>query len=217
MSSELKKEYALRFASIEDYRQSVWRILVDQYFQRLIGSSGVILDLGSGWGEFVNNIRADKKYAMDLNPETATRVGRDVTFLQQDCSQEWKLPVEHLDIVFTSNFFEHLPDKNALMRTLEQAWRCLKKGGRIICLGPNIKYVANDYWDFFDHYLPLSHLSLCEALRMRDFQIESAIPRFLPYTMCHGKRPPATFLRTYLKIPLLWRFVGKQFLIVARK
>jgi hypothetical protein len=65
--------------------------------------------------------------------------------------------------------------------------------------------------------LPLSHISLCEALRMRDFEVISVIPRFLPYTMNNGNCPPLLFVRLYLKLPLLWRVFGKQFLITAKK
>jgi hypothetical protein len=95
--------------------------------------------------------------------------------------------------------------------------RCLKPGGRIICLGPNIKYVGNDYWDFYDHYLELSHLSLAEGLKLADFNIISVIPRFLPYTMADGKRPPLLMVQLYLRLPLFWPLIGKQFLVTAEK
>ena len=40
-----------------------------------------------------------------------------------------------LDVVFTSNFLEHLPDKASVERTVAEAQRCLKNGGLLICLG----------------------------------------------------------------------------------
>lgn len=46
-------------------------------------------------------------------------------------------------------FFEHLPDKAHLLRTLGQIRRCLKPGGCLIAMGPNIKYLPGRYWDFF--------------------------------------------------------------------
>lgn len=216
-SQELEKEYALRFGDHAPYREAVWEILVHDYFQPLIGESRVILDLGSGWGEFINRIRASKRYAMDLNPEGARRIVPGITFLQQDCSERWNLEDGSLDVVFTSNFFEHLPTKEHLARTLAEARRCLKPGGRLICLGPNMRYVGSAYWDFFDHHLALSHLSLTEALRMSDFEVGEVIPRFLPYTMADGRRPPLALVRLYLKLPWIWRWFGHQFLIVAVK
>ena len=64
-----------------------------------------------------------------------------------------------LDLVFTSNFFEHLPDKSSLGRTLEEIFRCLKPGGRLVAMGPNIRFTGGSYWDFWDHYLPLTEAS----------------------------------------------------------
>lgn len=35
--------------------------------------------------------------------------------------------------------------------------------------------------------------------------------------MSEGFAPPLLFLQLYLKFPFLWRIVGKQFCVVARK
>jgi len=119
--------------------------------------------------------------------------------------------------VFTSNFFEHLPSKMALERTLEEAYRALKPGGRLIAMGPNIKVVGGGYWDFFDHYLPLTELSLAEVAKKRGFAIVGSWPRFLPYTMSAGREHPIVAVRAYLFMPFAWRFFGKQFLVVVEK
>jgi SAM-dependent methyltransferase len=140
-----------------------------------------------------------------------------VKLLQQDCSKPWALPPASLDVVFTSNFFEHLLDKPSLGRTLDQAHRCLKDGGRLICLGPNIRYLAGAYWDFWDHYVPLSDRSLAEALQLAGFAIEVQKPRFLPYSMSQGFQPPIALLRAYLMLPIVRPLFGKQFLVVAQK
>lgn len=214
---ELQKAYARRFAGSTAYRDAFWRILCEQYFQPMIGLEKDILDLGAGWGEFINHIRGRRKYAMDLNPDGATRVTDGVTFLMRDCAQVWPLSDNTLDVVFTSNFLEHLSDRAAVNRTLAQAFRCLKPGGRIICLGPNIKYVGGAYWDFYDHCLPLTHASLAEAMQLADFRMLKIVPRFLPYTMSAGKPPPLTLARFYLKLPVLWRWFGRQFLLIGEK
>ncbi len=216
-ANDLQKEYAIRFSEIAEYRNSVWRVIIKEFLQSKIGRDQVILDLGCGWGEFINNIQARRKFAMDLNPDGRRHVSADVVFLEQDCSARWNLEYESLDVVFTSNFFEHLPTKQSLLDTLRQAKRCLKPQGRIFCLGPNVKYVGHDYWDFFDHYLPLSHLSLAEGLRLADFKIVSALPKFLPYTMADGKRPPLILVKLYLRLTILWPLFGKQFFIIAEK
>jgi SAM-dependent methyltransferase len=217
MSRELQLEYALRFEGNAPYRRAVWKILTRDFFPRWISPNSSILDLGCGWGEFVNQIKAARKYGMDLNPDSPGKLAADVTFLAQDCSDPWGLSDECLDVVFTSNFFEHLPSKESLRRTLDQAFRCLKPGGRIICLGPNIKFLPGSYWDFLDHHLPLTDASLGEGLRLTGFAIDLAIDRFLPYSMSQGFAPPLILLRIYLRCPFFWRFFGRQFFVVARK
>lgn len=176
LKSELQRQYERRFASKRSYRNDVWKILTAEYFQKFISRDAILLDLGCGWGEFINNIEAKKKFGMDLNPEGKNRLGPDVEFLEQDCSKEWPLPSNSLDCVFTSNFFEHLRAKDDLHRTLMQIYRCLRPGGRLICLGPNIRYVGGAYWDFWDHYLPLTERSLEEGLELLGFRVECSFP-----------------------------------------
>lgn len=213
----LQSEYRIRFAKLARYRNRVWKILCDDYFSQFVFSEARVLDLGAGWGEFINNIKAAEKYAIDLNPDTGVRLSPEVRFLHQDCSHEWQIQPQSLDIVFTSNFLEHLPDKNSVDRALSEAYRCLKDGGLIICLGPNIKYVPGIYWDFWDHFIPITELSLAEALELAGFSIQLNVPRFLPYSMSSGSTPPLFLVRLYLKLPIFWPFFGKQFLVVGRK
>lgn len=214
---QLAKEYRLRFAAHREYRDAVWRVLTAKVFQRYVPAAGTVVDVGCGWGEFINNITAANKLAIDLNPDAAQRVNSDVQLLQQDCSEAWPLEEASVDCVFTSNFFEHLRTKDALERTLAEASRCLRRGGCIVCMGPNIRYLPGEYWDFWDHYLPLTDRSLSEVLQLTGFSIERQVPRFLPYTMSGGRELPVFFLRLYLMLPLAWPIFGKQFLVVARK
>lgn len=214
---ELSRVYARRFQDAAAYRQKVWQVLTREYFQSWVPRDGTVLDLGCGYGEFINNIVAARKFGMDLNPDTRDRLAPGTTFLEQDCSQRWNVPEGVLDVVFTSNFFEHLPNKQALADTLAEALRALKPGGKLIAMGPNIKYTRGRYWDFWDHHVALTELSLTEVLEVTGFEIQHQIARFLPYTMVGGPQYPVFFLSLYLRVPLLWRLKGEQFLIVAAK
>jgi SAM-dependent methyltransferase len=216
-ADELQNTYARRFRGLTEYRQSVWRILTHEFFSRYITAGGAVLDLGCGHCEFINQIVAGKRYAMDLNPQAKQTADPDVRVLLQDCSTEWALADEKLDVIFTSNFFEHLPTKNHLESTLRQAFRCLRRGGRLIALGPNIRYLPGAYWDFFDHYISLTDRSLSEVFQKVGFRIEKQLDRFLPYSMSQGSTPPLWMVRLYLRLPLLWKWKGKQFLVVAVK
>lgn len=214
---EIQRIYTKRFGSIAEYRRKVWGVLVMDFFQQMIPEVGAVLDLGCGYGEFINTVKAGRKYAMDLNPDTRGRLNQEVTFIHQDCSLRWPLDAGALDLVFTSNFFEHLPDKGALGSTLDQVAHCLKPGGRLIAVGPNIRFTGGRYWDFWDHYIPLTEASMSEAMSARGLEIERCCAQFLPYSMTSGPRYPLWMLRLYLRVPVVWRVAGKQFLVVARK
>ena len=214
---ELRRIYGARFDKNLDYRKQVWRVLVPEFFQPLVPPSATVLDLGCGYGKFINNIRCGRKLAMDLNPDAPRFLDAGVEFLQQDCSTRWPCPDDSLDVVFTSNFFEHLPGKNALKLTLEECFRCLKPGGKLIAMGPNIRFLPGEYWDFWDHHLALSDRSLAEGLENCGFAILENHDRFLPYTMVSRREQPLFMLQLYLKLRPAWKIFGRQFLIVAEK
>jgi len=217
LAADLPAEYRMRFGELSEYRKRVWRVLIDDYFVRHVRPSDAVLDLACGWGEFINQVHAAKRYGMDLNPDAGTHLAPGIELLRADAAGPWPLADASLDCVFSSNFLEHLPDKAAVSRCLREAHRCLRPGGRIVCLGPNIRVLHGKYWDFFDHHTPLSDLSLKEALELRGFRVGTCIERFLPYTMS-GRRPaPLWTVKAYLRMPWVWRFFGGQFLVVGEK
>jgi SAM-dependent methyltransferase len=212
----LQQIYQTRFQGREEYRLQIWKALCS-FFSRWIQPHHVVCDVGSGYGEFINSVSAARKYAIDLNPDARHNVNPGVKMLQQDCSAPWDIPEASLDVVFTSNFLEHLPNKTLVEKTIQQARRCLKPGGVWIAMGPNVRYLAGSYWDFFDHYTALTEHSLSEVLTNNGFRVEQSIGRFLPYTMVGAPKYPVFFLRAYLAMPFFWRCFGAQFLVVARK
>jgi SAM-dependent methyltransferase len=219
MKHEEKQQavYTRRFAGIEKLRLKVWQILTRHYFHRWVKPADTVMDVGAGYCEFINSIRAAHKYALDSNPATADKAAPDITVLSQEATKPWPLPSESINVVFSSNFFEHLPTKEDFAHCLAEAHRVLRPQGLLIALGPNIRFCFDVYWDFVDHHLPLSDRSMVEALEIAGFQMELVIPRFLPYTMSDGVPHPAFLVRLYLRLPLAQRLWGKQFLVVARK
>ena len=214
---ELQNIYEKRFAGTLAYRKQIWNVLVHDFFQKYVSPDDAVVDLGCGYGEFINTVQCAKKFAMDLNPDAPKYLAPSVQFLDQDCASPWQLENATLNVVFTSNFFEHLPDKGALGQTLGEIFRCLAPGGKLIAMGPNIKYLAGEYWDFWDHYLALTEKSLSEGLINRGFEIRECVGKFLPYTMVDQRQYPGVFLKLYLRLPLAWSIFGKQFLVVATK
>jgi SAM-dependent methyltransferase len=109
--SDLQRIYAQRFSASLEYRRSVWRILVADFFQKLVPASAAVLDLGCGYGEFINQVAASAKFGMDLNPDSRKFLAPGVELLAQDCSAQWPLPDSSLDVVFTSNFSNTYPTR----------------------------------------------------------------------------------------------------------
>ncbi len=217
-NKNLESIYARRLEPDAAYRRAVWSVLVSDFYSRFIAPDCTVLDLGCGYGEFINVVRAKTRLAMDMNPGARHKLDSGVQFYLQDGTEPWAgIPDCSLDVVFTSNFLEHLPDKTCVVRILREAARCLRPGGRIIAMGPNAKHLGGLYWDFWDHEIPITENSLAEILCASGFSIEICKGRFLPFTMCSGWRFPLALVKLYLAIPLLWRLFGRQFLIVGRK
>jgi len=213
----LAQIYEKRFSGHEIYRNRVWQILTKEFFLKWIKDSDHILDLGCGYGEFINHATSKVRHAIDLNPKTKSLLDQKIIFHEQDCSKPWKIDPNSLDLVFTSNFFEHLPNKESLNRTMGEIKKALKPGGRLIAMGPNISVLKGRYWDFWDHHVALSDQSLCELFQIHDFTIEQSESKFLPYNMVRVKERPLFLVSLYLRFPILWELFGKQFLIIAKK
>jgi SAM-dependent methyltransferase len=215
---QLSDLYRKRFANTGlEKRQAVWRTLCDAYFGKLIPPDAAVLDVACGYGEFINNIRAREKYAIDLNPDAGGRLDPSVRFTRTPATDLSPLAAESVDVAFSSNFLEHLRSKDEVDTVFAEVRRVLRPGGRFILLGPNIKYAYKDYWDFYDHHLPLSHLSVGEGLTAAGYRLEKVIPQFLPFTMNNGAPTADILIRAYLAFPPAWRLLGAQFLVVAAK
>ena len=217
MSHALDKIYAHRFSGREDERAVLWRTLVDHEFQRYIRPDDAVLDLGAGYCEFINSVRCGKKYAIDLNPDVERRAAPDVT-VHHTASTSLPPSLEgSVDVVWISNFLEHLDDKHELFTTLREVHRVLRPGGRVMVLQPNIRLIGGAYWDFVDHSLPITDRSLREALELTGFEIQLLKTRFLPYTN-HSRLPASpALIRLYLRFKPAQLLLGKQTFAIATR
>ena len=214
----LAELYRNRFPEKELARKNeVWKVICANYFQKFIAPSATVVDVACGYGEFINNISAGEKIGVDLNRDSRQHLASDVRFVHLSATELASQLEGEADVVFTSNFLEHLPDKNTLELLLEQIKLTLKPGGLYLIMGPNLRYLPGEYWDFYDHHLGLTHASLCEVLAIKGFAVEQCVDRFLPYTTRGALPTHPLLVRAYLALPLAWRFLGKQFFIVARK
>jgi len=209
--------YRLRFEKDIKIRNEIWKVLCQDFFQKYIKTTDTICDLGAGFCEFINNIKAQNKIAIDVNPESRKYAASDVQVVACKSVNLAQKIKDKLDVVFASNFFEHLPTKEELVITVDEIRKVLKKRGRLIILMPNIRYVGSAYWDFLDHQLPLSDKSMIELLELKGFRIIEKKSKFLPYSTKSNLPKIPILVRFYLKLTPLHLIFGKQSLIVAQK
>src|SRR5690348_5702241 len=57
----LENIYKRRFGPDVEFRQRMWRVLCKSYFQRYVSASATVLEVGAGYCEFINNIKAGRK------------------------------------------------------------------------------------------------------------------------------------------------------------
>lgn len=207
--------YSKRFELSLNKKNIIWKVLCKNFFQKFIDNDDIVLDIPTGYGEFINNISCKKKYAIDINPESKNHVDADVIFFQ--CSStKIILKANSIDKIFVSNFFEHLERKD-ILKTIQEFYRILKPGGKVLVLQPNIRFCAKDYWMFLDHITPIDDRALKEAFALYSFQEIFKIERFLPYTTKSRFPKNMIFIRLYLSVPFLWKFFGKQSFLIFKK
>ena len=78
MSNNDKNYHKTRF-KFDPGRLKVWRAITE-YIQPYVGEDKTVLDLGCGYGDFINQIQAKKKYGLDLGPDVKDYINKDVQF-----------------------------------------------------------------------------------------------------------------------------------------
>lgn len=216
-SGMLARLYANRFDPGERTAKSrMWSVLVRRFLQRYVPQNATIVDVAGGYGEFARHVRAARKIVLDANPDAHDHIAHDVEVRTADAR---RLEAQHdllgtVDIVFVSNFFEHLDSGADFLRVLAGCRALLKPGGAILILQPNFRYCYREYYDFLDHSLPVTDRSMREALVTVGFVVDELVPRFLPFTT-KGRPASPRLLDIYLKLPVLWRIFGAQMFVRA--
>ncbi|MDI6735916.1 MAG: class I SAM-dependent methyltransferase [bacterium] len=214
----ISKIYTQRF-NLEEQKQKniLWKILCKNFLQKYIKTTDIILDIGAGYCEFINNIQGKTKYAVDIDENIIKFASNEVKVFQTQTTNLSCIDDKTIDVAFASNFFEHLKDKNEIIKTLKEVYRVLKQEGKFLIIQPNIKYAYKEYWDFFDHYIPITHFSLIEALNNVGFEIKEVRPKFLPFTTKTTIPKKEFLLKIYLRYKWLQKIFGKQSFILSEK
>lgn len=193
-------------------RRGVWRE-IGSYLQRYAPRQGAVLDLGSGYCDFINAIEARQRFALDRYQDPAEYADPGVVPLQADAA-DLSGVTSPLDMVFSSNLLEHLTSEHAT-EVADAVLEALAPGGCWVLLQPNFRYCATTYFDDYTHRTIYTHVSLADFLRSRGFRIERVEPRVLPFSMNTRAPKWPLLVRAYLRSPI--RPQAKQMLVVARK
>jgi SAM-dependent methyltransferase len=208
--------YAYRFKGVDKQKKlSTWKIIAEFMYGKL-GNPASVIDPAAGDCEFINQVPAAERWAVDMGEHTQHAAQKDIKVVIGN-NLEVNLPLNYFEGVYVSNFLEHLHSQEDVANFLERMFAILKPGGKIAIMGPNFKYCAANYFDFADHTVILTELGVAEHLYGAGFEVKEVHDRFLPLSF-RGKIPVTDFLvKLYFQMPFAWRFMGKQFLLVAQK
>jgi SAM-dependent methyltransferase len=192
-------------------RAQVWRHVVGYLAERWPELRGSVAELGAGYCDFINQLPARTRYAVDLWPELPRRVAPGVTALVQDATAE--LPPD-LDAVFASNLLEHLSLDDARI-CLANVRRSLRPGGVLLCMQPNFRLAWRRYFDDFTHKTIFTDVSLADFGESCGFEPCHVAARFLPLTMKSSAGRLTFLVPLYLRSPV--KPLAGQMLVAFRK
>jgi SAM-dependent methyltransferase len=194
-------------------RDVVWQALWRFHFNRMVPTDGCVLDLGSGYGNFINHVEAKRRIALDVWPEFPRFLAPGVEAVVGPVTDMGFLAEGSVDFAFASNLFEHIPQE-AFVRVLDGLRPKLSDRGTINILQPNYRYAYREYFDDYTHVAIYSHISLADFLTANGYEVTQVIPRFLPLTVKSRMPVSPWLIAAYLASPI--KPLGKQMFIRAR-
>jgi SAM-dependent methyltransferase len=202
----------VRFTS-DPRRRVLGRALWRYYFSRQIAADDCVLDMGCGYGAFINEVVARRRIALDCWPEFIKYLQPGVEAIVGSAAEVGSLVKGHVDFALASNLFEHLT-KLELTRSLEGLRGLLHPKGTLTVIQPNFAYAFREYFDDYTHISIYTHVGLSDLISANGFEVIEVQPRFLPFSIKSGLPVTETLIRVYLALPI--KPLGKQMLIRAR-
>jgi SAM-dependent methyltransferase len=202
----------VRFTS-DPRRKVLGRALWRHYFNRQITPDDCVLDMGCGYGAFINEVVARRRIALDCWPEFVNYLHPGVEAVVGSAAEVGSLVKGHVDFALASNLFEHLT-QSELMRSLEGLRGLLYPRGTLTVIQPNFAYAFREYFDDYTHVSIYTHVGLSDLISANGFEVIEVRPRFLPFSIKSRLPVSETLIRAYLALPI--KPLGKQMLIRAR-
>ncbi|HTA94751.1 MAG TPA: class I SAM-dependent methyltransferase [Verrucomicrobiae bacterium] len=193
-------------------RRVLWQTLVDCEFQKKIPPDGTVLELGAGYGDFINCVKARRRIAVDVWPGMLHHLDTGVEGLVTSITQLDGVADNSVDYVFSSNCFEHVSQSD-LVKCLAQLRQKMKPGAMLTIVQPNFKYCAREYFEDYTHVSIYTDKGLSNLLAANGFKIVRCVPRFMPFTIKGSLPVHPLLIRLYLMSP--FKPLAKQMLISA--
>jgi SAM-dependent methyltransferase len=193
-------------------REILWRTLCRFHFSRFIVPAYTVLELGCGYGDFINNVACARRIAVDSWAGAASHLQPGVAFHNTVASDLSAIADHSVDFIFASNLFEHLA-REEFYRCLNEVKRVLRQAGTLNILQPNYRFCYDEYFDDYTHVSIYSDRSICDLLRANGLKIIQSVPRFLPLTIKSRLPVSPLLIRAYLASPL--KPLAKQMFIRA--
>ncbi len=158
--------------------------LIDYLINRYKLEKGLkLLEPGLGRGEFLLEFkkRGMECYGVDISSFAGSNL-KDINIQTGVDFDKDKLPYEDnfFDIIYSKSLMEHISNPENF---LNEAYRILKPGGKIICMIPDWEANYKIYFDDHTHKTPFTIESLQNILKICDFNnIDVAKFRQLPIT-----------------------------------
>lgn len=194
-------------------RDTVWKALWRYYFRKLVPEDGCVLDMGCGYGEFVNNVAARRRIGLDMWDGIGAHLAPGVEPVVGSVTDLSGIEDGSVDFAFASNLVEHIAQSD-FAKVLEQLRSKLTDRGTLTLIQPNYRYASREYFDDYTHVAIYSHISLADFLTAHGYEVLEVRPRFLPLTVKSRLPVSPWLIGLYLRSP--FKPMGKQMLVRAR-
>lgn len=199
-------------------RRAIWEQIVDYVLRDAVAAPGgdleCVVELGAGYCDFINAIPAKRRVAFDLNPEMQSFADPEVDLRIADARRLGDLPAGSVDLVFASNFFEHL-EGGEVDELLEVVHQSLRPGGRLMLIQPNHRLCADRYFEDPTHVTVFDDANIGPWLARHGFEIARLVPGLLPFSMKSRAPKWPQLVWLYLRSPI--RPLAAQMYVVAER
>lgn len=148
-----------------------------------------ILDVGCGEGLYLKRFKnfTNELYGIDIDEEKIEKIKNQFPNVRVAPAEKLPFPENFFDIILFNEVLEHVEDDKKAIR---EAFRCLKKGGKIIIFAPNRFYPFETHGIYFKG-----------VYHFGNFPFVNYLPNFLRNKIC-------PHVRAYTKKDVLKLFSG---------